>query len=155
MVIQIPLGRSGMVGLVDDSDGDSILMHHWHAHWTGDRWYVRREYRVQGTRVRIYLHRDLCDGTLIDHVDGNGLNNQRSNLRPASHSQNLANTSQRRDSRQPYKGIWQRPSGRWAARINNRTIGTFDTDRAAARAYDGAASQIYGEFARLNFPEER
>lgn len=150
----VSLGRSGLVALVDDADTTLIDAHRWYAHWTGDRWYARRESRIPGGRIRVYMHREISGGDLVDHIDGDGLNNQRANLRPATHAQNLANTRQRRDSRQPYKGIWQRPSGRWAARINGRAIGTFDTDQIAARAYDTEAVRVFGEFARTNFPEE-
>lgn len=153
-MIEVPLSR-GMVAIVDDDDFERVSRLRWYAHWSGRRWYARHERRESGTRVRLYMHRLLASGAEVDHWDGDGLNNRRANLRPATRSQNLANISQRADSQQPYKGIFMRPSGRWGVRVQGKTVGTFDSPDLAARAYDSAARRVFGAFARLNFPEER
>lgn len=146
----------GMIALVDDEDFPIVSQFRWLAHWTGGRWYARHERRMgNGQRLRLYMHRFLVEGVEIDHADGNGLNNLRSNLRPADRSTNAANAGQRSDSSQPYKGISMRPSGRWRAQLQGKCLGTYDTPALAARVYDAAALAEFGEFARINFPEGR
>jgi AP2 domain/HNH endonuclease len=108
---------------------------------------------------RISMHRLLVPGaTDVDHRDGNGLNNRRNNLRPASRSQNSGNARPRRGGTSKYKGVTLTPAGAWEARIspNGKTVrlGTFKSQTEAARAYDAASLKYFGEFARLNFPTE-
>lgn len=104
----------------------------------------------------IFLHVLLMGQTGIDHIDGNGLNNRRSNLRPATNSQNKANTGKYLGT-SGFKGVYpNRRTGRWNAQIrvdgHLRNLGTFDDPVEGARAYDAAALEAFGEFARLNFP---
>lgn len=91
----------------------------------------------------------------IDHVNGNRSDNRIENLRLASQRQNMFNI-QHRIGPSGFVGVAQLPSGRWRAKINTeqgqKTIGTFDTAEAAARARDDAARRFRQEFARLNFP---
>jgi hypothetical protein len=109
--------------------------------------------------MRIYLHRFILGITdpkiRVDHQDGDGLNCRRSNIRVSTPSLNTANAGKRPGSN-PYKGVLKRGS-RWIARIKvnytSRHLGTFDTPEEAARAYDRAAVETFGEFARLNFPQ--
>ena len=82
----------------------------------------------------------------MDHENGNGLDNRRENLRLATHSQNQRNRRRTRDK--VYKGT-RRNGKKWVAHI---VLGTFASEEEAARAYDHAATLLYGEFARLNFP---
>jgi AP2 domain len=94
--------------------------------------------------------------TGIDHANGNGLDNQRTNLRPAGQRLNMANIrpqATRKSSR--FKGVRLLPSGKWQARIRVGQpvyLGVFGDEEAAARAYDAAARAAWGEFGRLNFP---
>jgi hypothetical protein len=96
----------------------------------------------------------------IDHVNGNGLDNRRENLRPATNSQNMANRRPNINSSSPYKGVTWAPncgSGKWRANIKidgaSHTLGFFEDVREAAEAYDAAARVAFGEFARLNVPD--
>lgn len=111
-----------------------------------------------------YMHRAVMERVVgrklsrsekVDHIDGNGLNNARSNLRIVSHSQNLANRPGWRQAASRFKGVTKSCGGRWAARIfphgKNIWIGVYDTEEDAARAYDVAAVIHFGECAKLNF----
>jgi hypothetical protein len=100
------------------------------------------------------MHSQLTGWGLVDHTDGDGLNSRRSNLRQATRSQNAANSRPYARRRSQYKGLRQERNGSWTARVQRRHVGTFKTEEAAARAYDIEAARTFGEFARLNFPEE-
>ena len=106
------------------------------------------------------LHRLLLgSAVLVDHRDGNGLNNQRSNLRPATHAQNLQNTRKRAGTTSRFKGVcWNKKKQAWVAFIKHegkkKYLGCFSSEEVAARAYDFAASETFGEFACLNFPND-
>lgn len=94
------------------------------------------------------------DPVYVDHIDGDGLNNRRENLRIVSHPQNLANTGGRGGSSE-FKGVsWNPEKKRWAAQITvdgqHRVIGRYLTEEQAALAYNLAACEAWGEHARLN-----
>lgn len=92
---------------------------------------------------------------LYDHIDCNPYNNQRSNLRPCTYSQNSANRAKWRKSASKYKGVsWITQNAKWRASICVRRhmiyLGNYTTEEAAARAYNKAALEHFGEFAHLN-----
>jgi hypothetical protein len=98
-------------------------------------------------------------GMFCDHINHNGLDNRKANLRPATHTQNVWHRRRfNRSTLSGYKGVDQPPgSKRWRARItvNGKRIylGSFQSKIAAARAYDDAARKHYGRFAAPNFPQ--
>lgn len=153
-VTRVPLGH-GRFALVDKADFERVNEITWHRvtrHKT--------EY-AQGTleNKKIYLHRFVMDavvGQQIDHANGDGLDCRRSNLRVATHGQNQQNRSVRRDCKSGFKGVqWEARTGRWRARIivarKVIRLGRHATSEEAARAYDNAALEHFGEFALLNF----
>jgi hypothetical protein len=130
-------------------------------HLRGQKWFAKPEpqkglvYAVRGKGRHQRLHRVIlgqepnCD---TDHKDHVGTNNRRENLRPCSISQNNGNSRQRIGV-SGYRGVHHRKDGKpWAACIARRHLGRFDTPEEAARVYDAAAIERWGEFATLNFP---
>ncbi|MBN1124206.1 MAG: HNH endonuclease [Sedimentisphaerales bacterium] len=105
------------------------------------------------------MHRLIArppDGMVVDHIDHNGLNNTRANLRVCTPQQNSRNRRSQ-SGRSKYKGIsYDKRYKRWKARIRFQNkyihIGTFRDEARAARAYDAKAAELFGEFACLNFP---
>jgi len=154
----IPLTR-GKRALIDD--GDFEWLSQWKWSLSGDGRYAVRTRRVseQPGPLAIYMHRELAahyELPEVDHRNGITLDNRRSNLRPCTHRQNQANRPGRFTSSR-YRGLTRRQqaSGRivWIAQLTHRYLGTFTDEITAARTYDEAAFTLYGEFARLNFPE--
>ncbi len=142
--------------MVDEADFEWASQWKWYPHADGKTLYVQRNLvGIKGKTV--ILHRELIKppaGFLIDHRDGNGLNNQRANLRVATTTQNARNQRKPctgRSSR--YKGV-TKVGGRWQAQIGangrSRYIGMYSTEIEAAIAYNGAALEAHGEFARIN-----
>lgn len=159
-VCEIPLTR-GKVALVDREDYDRVAVHKWHAIKAKCTWYAERGIKIDGRNSTIGLHRELMNaqpGELIDHIDGDGLNCRRSNMRRTDYQGNARNRRMNRTNRHGFKGV--RPtaaSGRWTAEITiggkSHHLGTYDTAEEAARAYDARAAIAHGQYARLNFPE--
>lgn len=112
---------------------------------------------VNGKWKTIRLHRFILDAPpelAVDHINGNPLDNRRSNIRLATEQQNKFNQKQRTESHTKYKGVYTRGDGRWSAAITvnqkRHQLGTFGTQYDAAIAYNNAARKLHGEFAKLN-----
>lgn len=159
---EIPLTR-GQVAIVDDEDFFRLSQFSWYARKSRLTYYANRTIKVNGRNRTIQMHREvlgLTDSKIYsDHIDGNGLNNQKSNLRPATCAQNLSNRGRPSRGNLPYKGIgFDNRYGNWYGVIccnyKKKRLGTYATPEEAARAYDKAARELFGEFARLNFPDE-
>jgi hypothetical protein len=159
IVREVPLSR-GLVALVDDGDFELVAsVGKWYANPSHHTFYARKNFNRGGRRWSVRMHTLITGWPLVDHINGNGLDNRRSNLRPADNSQNTANSRVRSDSRTGLTGVSRRRN-RWAARVGipgsggqRLFLGVFDTPEEAALAYDRAALEHFGEYARLNFPE--
>ena len=159
MTKEIPLSR-GMVAIVDDIDYEWLSQWKWQANPSKSTFYADRRPGTWPFRKVIKMHRIIINappGIECDHIDGNGLNNVRSNLRLATHSQNIQNTKRRIDGVSGYKGVTANGNN-WKACIkidgHQFYLGTFKTKEEAARVYDAKARELFGKFARPNFKEE-
>lgn len=160
MTRQVPLTR-GYVALVDDCDYERVVSAgSWSARPHGPRVYAQRRIRhPSGTGfTTISLHRFITGWLFVDHCNADGLDNRRQNLRPATGTQNNANARRYKNNQSGFKGVsFDRSRLRWHARIQvngkSRHLGRFDTAEEAARAYDVAARELFGDYARPNFPE--
>lgn len=159
---EIPLTRS-LVALVDDEDFDWLNQWRWHAHehnkgqFHAAR-YVRTEVITRWGRKykRLLMHREIMgapEGMDIDHRDHNELHNWRGNLRICTRSQNTANKERNINNKSGYKGVC-RWHNQWRAAVKCQGqkyyLGDFPTKEEAARAYNEAAVQLFGEFAYVN-----
>jgi len=151
----------GKVTLVDNEDYDRISSYMWHASRIRRKnknniWYATRRIRKDGKQVTEMLHRFILnppDELVVDHINRNGLDNRRANLRVCTHAQNMCN-SYISGGTSVYKGVSLCESGKWRAGIttNKRRmiIGIYENELDAARAYNEAAKKYHGEFAYLN-----
>lgn len=161
---QIPLTQN-QYAPVDDADYGWLNRYKWCAIKNGYTFYAVRAIRINGKRTTLRMHRLILglipgDGKETDHIDQNGLNNQRSNLRICSRSENNQNQQAIRGSTSQYKGISRSKSDKkWRARLylngQQKHLGYFPSETDAAVAYNRAAKKAFGEFARLNKIEER
>lgn len=117
----------------------------------------------KGNNKQIYLHRFLLGepkGYVVDHINGDKLDNRKSNLRTCSIKENIRNMgSGRRNKSNKYRGVsWATKNRKWVSLItvDRRAIylGLYESEEEAAKAYDAAAALYFGSFARLNFPKE-
>lgn len=144
----------GYEAVVDDEDLPPVARFKWRAQIMPTTVYAVRQVGGRANRRMVYLHGFLTGWSRVDHVDCDGLNNRRSNLRAATQQENLRNTRKRTGATSQYKGVWLHAAGRWRAAIQvdgvKRYLGLFHSEIDAAAAYDAAARELFGDFARLN-----
>jgi hypothetical protein len=148
----------GKWAIVDAADYQRLSKYKWHAVKERRNWYAKT---LRRNGMPLGMHRLITDapkGLFVDHIDHNGLNNCRSNLRICSNAENSRNKRPYgRTSR--YKGVsWHKGSKKFVAQITFKGkkiwLGYFVDEIDAAKAYDKKAKELFGEFAYLNFPAE-
>lgn len=155
----LPLTK-GQVALVDDEDFDRVSGFKWTAvnGKNDNTFYAHRHIKIDGKWKHQKMHRLIVGANhseKVDHIDGNGCNNQKQNLRKCTHQQNMRNM--RIHNKNGFKGVTllpKKPVRPYVAHITlegkHKHIGYFDTALEAAVAYNQKAVEHYGEFARLN-----
>ncbi|WP_212958645.1 HNH endonuclease [Paenibacillus albilobatus] len=148
----------GKIAVVDDEDFDKLIKFKWHY----AKGYARHSCWVPGlnTSTSIWMHHvvlGICPDRkkVIDHINGNPLDNRKINLRIVTHQQNIFNKSPHRKSTSKYKGVyWYKARSKWCSKImldgRYRHIGYFESEREAALAYNKAAKELFGDCAKLN-----
>jgi hypothetical protein len=153
-VRMIPLG-DGFYAYVDAADYEWLSRWTWHVY--GDGYAGRRE---KGKFIA--MHREIMQppkGMLVDHIDANKANNCRFNLRVCTYAENQHNKRKQHGAVSRFKGVtYSKRYDKWCAHCRTKGepchVGYYDDEVEAARAYDRAAVERFGEFARLNFPNE-
>lgn len=157
----IPLSKKGKhknkyFAQVDDEDYEYLNQFNWQIALSMNRPCASRFAK----EARIFMHNEIMkkvDSSLfVDHIDHDGLNNQRSNLRIGTHSQNCQNRRPCKNTSSKYRGVyWHKKNKKWASaiRLNKKLIflGMFINEEDAARAYDNKAKEIHGEWTYVNF----
>lgn len=150
----IKLKNSTEIAIVDNEDFDRLSKFEWRIDGRGN--YVYRELNRYIRRC-VSMPQEIFGKQYItfDHIDRNPLNNQKSNLRPVTHHQNMMNTTKRKRTTSKYKGVgWHKKSNLWRAYIQfnykHIHIGFFMSEIEAAKAYNDRATELFKEFANLN-----
>lgn len=153
---KVPL-HCGAFALVDECDLALVLKHKWRIQWAySNGRKIRPQSVVTGSGgSAVLLHRLLVgvEGLVVDHINGDPLDNRRANLRNCHPAQNAFNRRIHKNNSSGAKGVYGTPAGTWRAAINvggkKINLGSFGTKSEAAAAYAKAATKYHGEFARV------
>ena len=153
----------GKFAIVDDEDYDWLMQWKWHAQWDGRHWKATRWERGwkkgKGKRKLVFMHREILKtpkNLFTDHINGNGLDNRKINLRYCTNAQNQWNQLPHKKCVSKYKGVsFRKDISKWQVYIRkNRKItfvGHYKDEFNAAKSYDAKAKELFGEFALTNF----
>lgn len=149
--------RASKKAMVDDEDYELLMKSNWHEK---DNGYASRGLRVNGKLKYLLMHRIIMmppDGMVVDHLDNNKLNNQKSNLRVCTQQENTCRKRRAWDDKNPFLGVWRTKYGRFAVHISNKRVrlylGTFVDPEEAARIYDKKSIELRKEAAATNFKD--
>lgn len=148
---RIPLSEGQGYAIISPEDGGRVKEETWHL--------LKSGYAESGKRI--LMHRFILqalEGSQIDHINGNKLDNRRSNLRFSTQAENMRNSSAQKNSTSKFKGVnWDTNQKKWTAQITinykKHHLGVYTTEEEAARAYDSAALYYFKEFAHTNFDD--
>lgn len=146
--------------ILDEDDYEYISQWKWHTGNGKYSLYARRSAIKDGKNICIFMHREIARTPLnlkTDHINGNTLDNRKSNLRICTNAENCRNQNKSNNTTSKWKGVsWHKGTTCWQARIKINWklihLGIWNTEEEAAKAYDIAALKYHGEFARLNLP---
>ena len=147
----------GKWAIVDAEDYDRLRTYKWCGVEEGRSWYAKT---FQRDGLPLWMHRLILDapkGLVVDHIDHDGLNNRKTNLRLCTNAQNQQNRRPHRGGTSRYKGVHRVKSrNKFRASLTHNgkrfQLGYFNSEIDAAKAYDKKAREVFGEFAYLNFP---
>lgn len=156
-MMEIPLTQ-GKIAIVDDADYERLRIYHWSCCKTG---YAMRGFRENGKKVYLKMHHAILGkpprGYVVDHINGNRLDNRRGNLRFVTYQQNSFNTHKHQveNGTSRFKGVsYMKNKRKWRSRImiggKEKHIGLYSTEKEAALAYNEAAKSYFGDYAKLN-----
>lgn len=144
---------------VDDDDFEIVSAHRWFFQPKGTHGYAGRSIQENGKQRtelmhRVLMRKSLVEGMVVDHIDGNGLNNQRANLRvctPAENSRNRLSGG----STSAFNGVsFVKKTGKWQVMVqpdyDQICLGFYESEQVAAGVYNSGAKRLYLDFARLN-----
>jgi hypothetical protein len=151
----VPLTK-GYTAIIDSADAHLLAAYNWKAQLSGKVVYAVRNEMVNGKWVTHRMHQIVkgrIEGKEVDHIDGNGLNNRRSNLRHATHAENMRNQRVRADNTSGSAGVhFHKRDKKWVAYINcdgsRRNLGHHKCRTSALVAYAKASKLLHGEFSR-------
>lgn len=152
-------GRSGLYFTIDEEDYDSVIQFKWYLLKGSNTNYARRNIRREDNSLsQQLLHTFLTGYSRTDHINYNGLDCRRSNMRKVSDSQNQFNKRIQVGGTSKHKGVhWHKASQKWFAQIKadgkHYYLGLFVDEIEAAKAWDSKAKVLHGKYAVLNFPE--
>lgn len=143
----------GKVAVVDDEDYEWLNSFRWHASWSGNRFYVCRRVTENKKSRIVYMHRFIMsdvDGMVVDHSDGDSLNNTRANLRHVTRSKNNVNCIKKSKSNN-FKGVTFRKSlNKWIAQCHDgkttKYLGMFTTEQEAHECFKSKHLELHGEY---------
>lgn len=146
----------GKFALVDDEDFERVVQFKWTFTAPG---YAYRQTYHKGVRERFYMHRFIMDAKthneVVDHINGNRLDNRKSNLRVCTHKENTQNSKLQSNNTSGYKGVsFDKNRNKWISYISIdrkfKYLGRFNCKHAAGESYNKAAINLYKDYANLN-----